>query len=92
MNVYTGDRIWVSERRLHQVQGIFRRQLQKSVKSIFWILEWILEWMNIFFWTDMGRCIDLDGFARICATFWTMMPSTDDLSSKGGVEIYIWLR
>ena len=47
------------------------------------------EYIDAFVWIYMGRCIDLDGLHGF-ALRWTMEPSTDDLSSKGGVEIYIY--
>ena len=46
------------------------------------------EYLDALVWIYMGRCIDLDGLHGF-ALRWTMEPSTDDLSSKGGVKIYI---
>ena len=68
-------------------------KLRAEVNSRF-ILDSVMdsgmkEYMDAFVWIYMGRCIDLDGLQAF-ALRWTMEPSTDDLSSKGGVEIYIY--
>ena len=44
--------------------------------------------LDAFVWRYMGRCIDLDGLSGMALRGSGV--HTDDLSSKGGVEIYIY--